>query len=569
MQPRGGGLFEIFVPEARPGMRYRYQLPDDRARPDPVSRLQEGSVHGPSTLFDPAFAWTDQSWRGLELEDLVFYELHVGTFTPEGTLDAIIPRLGDLAELGVNAIELMPLAAFDGPRGWGYDGVLLYTVHAPYGGPRALQRLIDACHSRGLAVFLDVVYNHLGPSGNYLSELGPYFTTRHVTPWGEAINYDGPDSGPVRRFMIDNALSWVNDFHIDGLRLDAIHGIVDESPRHVLQELNDEVQALAARLGRRVQVIAESDLNDPRVIRPKEEGGWGLAAQWSDDFHHALHSLVTGERVGYYADFGKFEDLAKAYAEGFVLSGQRSVYRGRPHGRSAQGLPHKRFVIAAQNHDQIGNRPQGDRLAASLPPEALRMVAAATLLSPCLPLVFMGEEWAETAPFQYFTSFPDRALGKAVFEGRRGDEQRFGWNEEVPDPQALKTFERSKVDWSSAKLEPHASMRRFYRALLEIRRNRAAHGGARLEELEVSCDAVRRILWLQWLSPGRSRALLVLHFASETGRGALTLPEGSWRVLLDSWLPELAGPSEWALPSGELSGAINLGPWHAALLLKT
>lgn len=610
MRRDSAGFFETTLAEARVGTRYAYLFPDGRRRADPASRLQEGSVHGPSTVVDLAYPWTDSAWGAPPLERLVFYEIHPGTFTAEGTLDAIIPRLPALSDLGVTALQLMPVAAFDGRWGWGYDGVLPYAVHGPYGGPRALQRLVDAAHAQGLAVFVDVVYNHLGPSGNYLREFGPYFTNRYSTPWGEAVNYDGADVGPVRDFFIDNALAYVRDFHADGLRLDAVHGIFDDSPRHVLRELNERIQAWASERGRTVHVIAESDHNDPVVVRPETEGGWGLAAQWSDDFHHALHALLTGERDGYYADFGTVEDLAKSLREAFVVTGQRSRYRGRPHGRSAAGIPGRRFVIASQNHDQIGNRALGDRLAASLPPEALRLAAAATLLSPSLPLLFMGEEYAEPAPFQYFTSFPDAELGHAVSEGRRREFEGFAWGGHVPDPQDPATFARSHIDFALADREPHAAMRRFYKAALKLRRDVPALREDRRERIDVECVEGRAIRLRR--RSEEDEALLVLNVSA--GTTIVPLPPGRWRVALDSWARTFAGEGRWALrhsfrncdcesvqperietesraPRLRACGAtlgvtgdtpseigkdavrqpedrLELGPWHAALLLR-
>ena len=565
MQRHPDGLFELRAPGLRPGSRYRFAFPDGRRRPDPAARLQEGSVHEASTVFDAAFDWTDAGWRGVPLTELVTYELHTGTFTPEGTLDAVVPRLAALKRLGITAVEPMPLAAFDGERGWGYDGVLLYAVHRAYGGPRALQRLVDACHAQGLAVILDVVYNHLGPSGNYLREFGPYFTRRHSTPWGEAVNFDGPESRMARELVIQNALYWVRDFHVDGLRLDAVHSILDDSPRHILEELNDRVQALAAELGREVHVIAESDLNEPRLVHRKEQGGYGLAAQWSDDLHHALHTLLTGERGGYYVDFGSLDDLAQAYRHAYVYTGQHSAHRKRAHGRSTAGLSGRRFVVAAQNHDQVGNRAMGDRLSASLPPEALRLAAAAAILSPFLPLVFMGEEYGETAPFQYFTSFPDEALGRAVSEGRRREFESFAWQGELPDPQEPRTFERSKLDWSLAEREPHASTRAWYQALLTLRKRRATLRNDRLEDVSTERQGDNTLLVHRQGDSGE--ALLVLRL--EASAGLIQLPEGRWIAAVDSWAPAFArGEKANALGTDALEGGIRMGPWHAALLVR-
>lgn len=556
------GVFAGFVEGIRAGDRYQYRFPDGRLRPDPASRLLEHGVHGASTVVDPAFDWTDAGWRGVPLESLSIYELHIGTYTPEGTLDALIPHLPELAALGVTALELMPVAAFDGPHGWGYDGVQLYAVHAPYGGPAALQRFVDACHRHGLAVILDVVYNHLGPSGNYLREFGPYFTDRHTTPWGEAINYDGERSRHVRDYAIENALMWIRDFHIDGLRLDAVQNIYDDSDPHLLKELNAKVQALAKELGREVHLIAESDLNDPKLLRTVEEGGYGLASQWTDDFHHSLHTTLTSERTGYYADFRGLPDLARVYRQAFVYTGQHSAYRGRPHGSSARGLPGRRFNVAAQNHDQVGNRAQGDRLTATLSHEALRFAAAATILSPFLPLLFMGEEYAETAPFQYFTSFPDAELGRAVSEGRRREFAAFVWQGEVPDPQSPSTFERSRLDHALKQQPSHARMLQWYRALLELRRTHPSLRDDSLGDEKVSLDEQARVLTLSRFGEERE-TLLVLHADSEPTHW--TLPRGVWRTLVDSWDERFSGETGRALP-GAPTGEVTLGPWHALLL---
>ena len=378
------------------GLPYAFKLADGREYPDPASRWQPDGVHRPSAVFFPeSYRWSDAAWRGVARDDLVIYELHVGTFTPEGTFDAIIPRLPQLRSLGVTAVELMPVAQFAGDRNWGYDAVYPYAVQNSYGGPRALQRLVDAAHQAGLAVILDVVYNHLGPEGNYLGNFGPYFTDRYRTPWGMAINYDGPDSDAVRQFVIDNARMWVRDFHIDGLRLDAVHAIYDLSPRHILAEIQAAVQREAARAGRLVHVIAESNQNDVRLIRPRERGGYGLDGVWSDDFHHSVHALLTGERDGYYLDFGEPAHLAKALNDVFVYDGCYSPFRRRRHGSRVGAIDRTRFVVCVQNHDQVGNRARGDRLGTLVAPAAQRLACGLLLLSPCVPLLFMGEEYGE------------------------------------------------------------------------------------------------------------------------------------------------------------------------------
>lgn len=533
------GYFEAAAPGAA-GLRYRYVLDGERRRPDPAARALPEGVHGVAEVVDTgAFVWSDAGWRGLPLADYVTYEIHVGTFTPEGSFEAIIPRLRSLKGLGITAIELMPVASVPGDRNWGYDGVGLYAPQRSYGGPEGLVRLVDACHAEGLCVVLDVVYNHLGPEGNYLSEFGPYFTDRHKTPWGDAVNFDGPDAGPVRRFVIENAVRWVTDFHVDALRIDAIHGIIDESPVHVLRELNDAVQRAGRRAGRQVQVIAESDLNDRRVIESVSRGGYGLAAQWSDDFHHALHTLVTGERSGYYADFGRIEQLAKAYTDGFVYTGEPSVYRRRPHGTPSKDLPGERFVVFSQNHDQVGNRARGERLTALVPFEALKAIAAAYLLAPALPLLFMGEEYGEPAPFLYFTSHDDPALASAVSRGRLEEFRSFGWEGEVPDPQDPGTFERSVLDWDLAERAPHAGLRTCYQALLAQRREEPALGPRGKDRLVARPIGERAIAVVR--RAARGQAAFLVNLGEAPLDVSLDVP-GRLSLALDTAEPRFAGP---------------------------
>ncbi len=455
------------------GTRYAYLMPDGRKYPDPASLHQPGGVHSPSAIFFPeTFRWSDCQWRGASPKDLVIYELHVGTFTPEGTLEAIIPRIRELAALGVTALELMPVAQFSGERNWGYDGVHPFAVQNSYGGPRSLQRLVDAAHQAGMAVLLDVVYNHFGPEGNYFAQFGPYFTDRYRTPWGKAINFDGPDSDAVRRLVIDNALMWVRDFHIDGLRLDAVDAIYDLSAQHILAEIQAAVQEEAERLNRKVHVIAECDLNDVRLVRPVALGGYGLDGVWSDDFHHSVHSLLTGQRDGYYQDFGSAEHLAKALNDVYVYDGTYSDFRRRRHGSKVGELDRTQFVVAVQNHDQVGNRAAGDRFGTLLPPEAQRLACGLLLLSPCIPMLFMGEEYGETAPFPFFCSFSDPKLIKAVRRGRRNEfaNLSFQWKGKIPDPQSVKTFESAKLRWQWSEGSLHAHIRSLYHDLLAARR---------------------------------------------------------------------------------------------------
>jgi maltooligosyltrehalose trehalohydrolase len=471
MEPLLHGYYRAQVKQIDGGTRYLYRLDDQRGFPDPASRFQPQGVHGPSQIVDRgSFQWTDQNWKGIPLESSIFYELHVGTYTREGTFDALIPYLSRIAALGITTIELMPIAQFPGSRNWGYDGVYPFAPQNSYGGPAALHRLVDSAHSHGLAVALDVVYNHLGPEGNYLSAFGPYFTDRYRTPWGQAINFDGQGSDDVRRFFIENALYWLEDYHFDALRLDAVHGMFDFGARHFLAELKSSVAQLSHRLGRPLHVIAESDLNDSRLLHDPEHGGYGLDAQWSDDFHHSIHSLLTKESRGYYSDFGSVAALAATLKEGWYYSGQYSHFRKRRHGNSPRGLAASKFVVCTQNHDQAGNRAFGERLTALVDFESLKLAAGINLLSPFVPLLFMGEEYGETAAFQYFTSHGDPALVEAVRRGRREEFAAFGWEQSVPDPQAEQTYKGSHLDHSLKERDKHKTLFRFYQQLIRIRR---------------------------------------------------------------------------------------------------
>ncbi|HEX6538477.1 MAG TPA: malto-oligosyltrehalose trehalohydrolase [Candidatus Dormibacteraeota bacterium] len=495
MSPAAMGWFTADL-DAAPGDDYWFVLDGGPRRPDPRSQHQPEGVLGPSRLVDhSAFAWTDAGWRGFDLRDAVLYELHVGTFTPQGTFTAAIERLDHLVELGVNAVELMPVAEFSGMRGWGYDGVDLFAPHHAYGGPDGLKALVDASHARGLAVVMDVVYNHLGPEGNYLADFGPYFTGAYATPWGPAVNYDGGGSDEVRGFVIDNALMWLRDYHFDGLRLDAVHAIIDTSAVHILEAIAGRVAELAADLGRTLWVVAESDLNDPRLVREPERGGHGLTAQWSDDFHHAVQALLTGDCGGYYADFGDIESVALALRQAFVYAGRYSRYRGHTFGRSIGDVPLTRFVGYAQNHDQVGNRATGERLCHLVSGGRARIAAALALLSPFVPLVFQGEEWAASSPFQYFTDLGDPALRRAVSEGRRSEFAVFGWDPaQVPDPQDPATFARSVLRWDELSQEEHASMLGWYRELIALRRATPGLRGGDARQVYTRCDPDARLL---------------------------------------------------------------------------
>jgi maltooligosyltrehalose trehalohydrolase len=495
MEPAEGGWWRTDV-RAEPGADYGFRVDGRERRPDPRSGWQPQGVHGPSRVVDHReFRWQDGGWKAPPLASAVLYELHVGTFTPEGTFEAVLSKLDHLKALGVTHLELMPVAEFPGRRGWGYDGTALYAPKHHYGGPLGLKRLVDGCHRHGLGVVLDVVYNHLGPCGNYLAEFGPYFTTRYQTPWGQALNLDGPDSDEVRRFLCDNALHWLRDYHLDGLRLDAVHAFFDQSAVHLLEQLSVEVGALSRELGRPLVLIAESDLNDPRVVRDVERGGYGLDAQWSDDFHHALHALLTGERTGYYNGFGRLRDLAKALTQVFVYDGVYSPYRRRRHGRPVGDLARTRFVAAVQNHDQIGNRARGDRLSALLPEPHLRAAAALLLLSPFVPLLFQGEEWGTRRPFPYFIDHDDPGLVEAVRRGRLDEFTAFGWKaEDIPDPQGEEAFQAAVLDWEEPRSAAHAGLLSWHQELIALRH---ALGDAAVPPAAVRFDEVARWLVLE------------------------------------------------------------------------
>jgi len=482
--------FRLEVDDAVVGEPYGFCLDGGPPRPDPRSQSQPDGVHGLSRTVDhQSFEWHDQGWRGISLRGSILYELHIGTFTPQGTFDAAIERIPHLVDLGIDAIELLPVAEFSGTRGWGYDGVDLFAPHQSYGSVDGLKRLVDACHRSGIGVVLDVVYNHLGPAGNYLNEFGPYFSDHHQTNWGDAVNFDGPGSEEVRAFVIDNALMWLRDYHIDGLRIDAVHAIVDESAHHILEELAVEVDVLAAHTRRPLFLIAESDLNDPVFVRSRDAGGYGMDAVWADEWHHALHSALTGERAGYYEDFGTLELLAKALRQAWVHDGTWSQYRQRHHGQPITGLAGHRFVVCTQNHDQIGNRAAGERSTALMNDGRLRVAAALLLTAPFTPMLFQGEEWGAGAPFLYFTDHEDPDLGRAVSEGRRREFAPFGWKpEDVPDPQSWSTFERSRLDWSELDRAPHRSLHAWYSQLIALRRQILDLSNPRLADIAVQVD---------------------------------------------------------------------------------
>jgi maltooligosyltrehalose trehalohydrolase len=532
MAKTAAGYHEAAIDDCAAGAHYFFSV-EEEDHPDPASRFQPEGVHGPSEVVPVEFEWHDRGWRGVALDDFVIYELHVGTFSDEGTFEAVIPHLDSLRDLGVTAVELLPVAQFPGARNWGYDGAYVGAAQNSYGGPIGLKRLVDACHERGLALVLDVVYNHLGPEGNYLSQFAPYFTDRYRTPWGLALNFDGPHSDDVRWYFIHNALQWVDEFHVDALRVDAVHAIVDHSAEPFLQDLTTAIRERGRQLGREIYTIAESDLNDPRVITSKEELGLGFDSQWSDDFHHSLHALLTGERDGYYEGFGRVSDLARVMKSGYSFIGQHSVYRGRKYGAKPKTADGRKFVVCAQNHDQVGNRMLGDRLAALVSYDKLKIAAAALVLSPFIPMLFMGEEHGETAPFQYFTSHSDEDLIEAVRKGRREEFEDFDWRGEPPDPHDEETFRRSKVQWHLVGHEQNANLRKLYRELLRLRRERPALRKLDLASLDVHADDARRVLLVRRWS-GDDQALIAFNFGDMIAKLELPSALPSWDPLIET-----------------------------------
>jgi maltooligosyltrehalose trehalohydrolase len=523
------GWWAAEVQQAGPGTDYGYVI-DNRepALPDPRSQWQPNGVHGASRVVDQAaFSWSDGAWQAPPLSSGVIYELHLGTFTPQGTLKAAEQHLDYLKDLGVTHVELMPIADFPGKRGWGYDGVDLYAIYGPYGAPDDLKHFVDTAHKKGLAVVLDVVYNHLGPVGNYLERFGPYFTASHSTPWGGAVNFEEAGSTEVRRYLIDNALMWFRDYHMDGLRLDAVHAFNDRSAIHFLEQLTYDVKRLEAAVGKHFYLIAESDLNDPRLVKAEEAGGYGLDAQWSDDFHHALFAVISGERDGYYADFGTLAQLAKALRSVFVYDGIYSEHRKRNHGRQVIGLSGHRFIGFVQNHDQVGNRAQGERLSHESGIGRAKVAAALVLTAPFIPMLFQGEEFGVSAPFQYFTDFDDPELGRMISEGRKKEFEAFGWQpDQIPDPQEASTFECSKIDWAELGQEPHASLFAWYKALIRLRHSRSELSDGDLNAVQVRFDEAA-----QWLVLERKG----VHVACNLGKGAVTVEtSGSAKLLLAS-----------------------------------
>ncbi|MEX1005158.1 MAG: malto-oligosyltrehalose trehalohydrolase [Acidimicrobiia bacterium] len=565
LEPKEQGWFEADLEDVAPGDRYVVRLDGGAGLPDPASLSQPDGVHGPSQVVDLSLNWTDDEWRNPPLHEHVIYELHVGTFTPAGTFDGVIDRLAHLVDLGVTAVELMPVAQFPGTRNWGYDGVDLYAVQNSYGGPHGLARLVDACHGAGLAVILDVVYNHLGPEGNYLRQFGPYFTDRYQTPWGEAVNLDGPGSDHVRSFLLENALLWTEQFHVDGLRLDAVHAMFDRSARPFLRELADSVHSRTESQDRQVYLIAESSSNDPTLVEARAVGGQDLAAAWNDDFHHALHVTLTGETARYYADFADpVEDLATGISDGYIISGRYSAYRGRRHGASSRHLPRSSLVVFAQNHDQIGNRAQGERLSILVDPARQRFAAAVTLLSPWVPMLFQGEEWGETRPFAYFIDHGDDALSLAVRQGRSQEFAGFiAPGEEVPDPAAPSTFENSKLDWDSIAHQEHRPTLELHKALISVRHRH--HALADPDPASHTASRTGSVITVE-SSAGNQRVVTVCNAAAQRGTGRL--PPGRWRRLIDTSDRQFGGGGS-RTPASCDGGEFDLDPWGCVAYEET
>ncbi|WP_345157461.1 malto-oligosyltrehalose trehalohydrolase [Pontibacter saemangeumensis] len=569
------GYFTVELTDAVPGMRYLYIPDGEGSFPDPASHHQPEGVHGPSEVIDHCtHTWRDTKWRNLPLQDLVLYELHVGTFTPEGTFESVIPKLSELTEIGINALEIMPVAQFPGNRNWGYDGVFPYAVQNSYGGPSGLKKLVDACHAKGIAVYLDVVYNHLGPEGNYFGKFGPYFTDTCSTPWGDAINFDGPHADGVREYYSNNPLYWLEHYHLDGLRLDAIHTIHDSSAVSFWELMQNKIQSFTEQAGKPFYLIAESDLNDPKVVKRPEAGGFGFSAQWLDDFHHSLYVLLDKKGKSRYEDFGKMEQLAKAYTDGFVHSGEYVSFRKKKFGRSSASVPGNHFVNFVQNHDQVGNRVRGERLSVLVGHEGLKLAAAATLLAPYIPMLFMGEEYGEDAPFLYFVSHSDEKLIKAVQEGRKKEFAHYKTEGTFPDPQAEESFEKSKLQWQKRKQPKYQQLLKWHQKLIQLRRSLPALHNFNKVDLQAQPLGQEGLVLIRQ-SHDRLQQLLCLFNFSEKELG-FSMPETAvdWKLALnskaDEWLqqPEKS-PANDAPKQVEAGKPVTLPPLSVLLYINS
>lgn len=539
------------------GSLYYYRLDRQTEFPDPASRFQPQGVHGPSEVINGDFLWDDEKWSGLSLNDFIIYELHTGTFSEKGTFDAIIPHLSRLANTGISAIELMPVAQFPGWRNWGYDGVYPYSVQNSYGGPDGLKRLVNVCHQKNMAVILDVVYNHLGNEGNHLAEFGPYFTSKYSTPWGEALNFDGEYSDEVRRFFIENALYWIKEFHIDALRLDALHAIIDSTAFTFIEELSSEVHRHTRKLKRNIYLIGESSANDARLVRDRKKSGYSLDALWNDDFHHCVHTLLTGETNGYYCDFGNIHQMEKAYSEGFIYTGQYSVFRKRHHGTCSRDIPANRFIVFTQNHDQVGNRAEGERFSSLVSFESLKLAAGLVLLSPFIPLLFMGEEYGETAPFPYFISHSDAGLIEAVRRGRRQEFSGFAWEKEIPDPQDEATYLSAKLNHDLCRSGKHCALLDFYRELIKLRKHTPALSCLCKDNIETRGDESGHVLYIRrWYES--SDVITLYNIGNSEISAKFPISPGIWHRLLDSSHPQWQGAGSTLAAKFESQGEIWL-----------
>lgn len=558
MKKKSDGFFHIQT-KAEAGWRYFFMPDGKEDLADPASCFQPEGVHGPSEIIDHStYQWKDKEWKGIPFDELILYELHTGTYTQEGSFEAIIGKLDHLADTGINAIELMPVAQFPGSRNWGYDGVYPYAVQNSYGGPEGLKKLVDACHQKGIAVFLDVVYNHLGPEGNYFERFGPYFTDHYRTPWGKAINFDGQWSDGVRDYFADNAVYWFEHFHIDGLRFDAIHGVYDLGAKHFWQYMHEKIRKYEQRAGRQLHTIAESDLNNPMVINTAECGGYGFTAQWLDDFHHAMYTLIHEEGKKSYVDFGDIRQLAKAYKEGFVHSGEYVSFRKRRYGASSAGIPGNKFVVFTDNHDQAGNRLTGDTLASLIDFERIKLAAASCLLSPYIPMLFMGEEYGDNSPFLYFISHSDKELIAAVREGRKKEFTHMGWEEEPADPSEDGTFHRSKLQWDKMPEQEHTLIHQWYKALISLRKTHPALKNFNKDD--VWANTTENVLYLYRRSECLLKQLIIVfNFSGDTYYELVMPSTGTWNKILDS------NDKEW---HRGLNGAMSL-PVHIESGMKT
>ena len=552
------GYHRGVLENVQPGSLYSYRLDGGDDRPDPASRHQPNDVHGPSEVVDPSvYGWDDAGWKGVAQHELVIYEMHVGTFSAEGTFDSAIPYLDELKELGVTAIEVLPVNGFPGEHNWGYDGVLPFAVQHSYGGPEGFRRLVDACHQRDLGVVLDIVYNHLGPEGNYLPEYGHYFTGQHLTPWGSALNYDGNDSDEVRKFFIQNGLYWLTEYHLDGFRLDAIHAIYDQTSKPFLEEWTRAVHRCGEEHGRRPVVIAESMMNDPKVILPSALGGFGMDAEWNDDFHHVLHVLLTGERDGYYNDYSGVTDLAKAFRQAYVYTGEHMIFRGRRHGRPPDNTEARQFLAYTQTHDQVGNHGGCARLSALTSYEGLKVAAGAVMLSPFIPMLFMGEEYGETNPWWYFVDHNDPDLLKAVSEGRRKEFEGFEWAGEMLDPASEEAFTSSRLQHDLKNEPAHKALLLWYQTLLRLRRDVPALRNLSFEQQDVAPFEPEKTLFVHRWHAG-SEIVALISFSEQPVTLRLPIPEGRWTKLLDSTDEHWHGDGSQVPDSVQSTGAVEL-----------